>query len=309
VHLVVENEHNDPAWLRRTDDLSAGLYNAQWNDDFHHVLAVSLDGSKSSYFRDYGGHPDWLGRVLASGFAYQGETLPSRGEPKGGPSADLPPTAFISYIQNHDQVGNRLFGERIAHLSSPAKLRAAAALYLLSPQIPMILMGEEWGTEVPFLFFSDVDPALGDAIREDRVKTFGQHIAAENRGKPAPDPMAEATFQASKLDWAATAAAPGAEILSLYRALIRVRREEIVPRLGGMGGHAGEHELVGDRATLVRWHMDDTSTLVLLANLSDDPVPGVERPPGRTLWLEGTADDATLGPWTVLWTLTEAAAP
>jgi maltooligosyltrehalose trehalohydrolase len=136
VHLVLENEANDASYLR-------GHYDAQWNDDLHHALHVVLTGESAGYYADYAGAPvRRLGRSLGEGFAYQGESS-RHGKKRGEPSADLPSGAFISFVQNHDQVGNRAFGERIGQLAPPEAVRAAAEIYLLAPQIPMLFMGEE----------------------------------------------------------------------------------------------------------------------------------------------------------------------
>ena len=143
IHLILENEGNDPRRLVRRDG-KADRYTAQWNDDVHHVLHVAATHERNGYYAAYG-PTKLLGRAVAEGFAYQGEFMPSRNAPRGGPSAGLPPTAFVSFIQNHDQIGNRALGERLSSLVSVEAVRALAGVYLLSPQIPMLFMGEEWG--------------------------------------------------------------------------------------------------------------------------------------------------------------------
>jgi malto-oligosyltrehalose trehalohydrolase len=305
-HLIVENEENDPEWLRRTGDLRTGLYDAQWNDDIHHLIDVALYGRGSNYGEDYAGHPDWLPRALATGFAFQGQPVPTRhGKPKGGPSADLPPVAFVSFIQNHDQVGNRLFGERIGELAAPRKLRAVAAVYLLAPQVPMLFMGEEWGAKTPFLFFSDVDPAFAGDIKKQRQELFGRFVLPEKRGLEPPDAMAQSSFEASKLDWSEVEGEANADLLGLYRKLLAIRRDEIAPRLAGVGGHAASYEMVRGAAFRVRWRLAGGAVLTLLANLSDEPVDGLELWAGRHLWLEGFASGTTLEGWSVVWSLDE----
>lgn len=305
-HLVVENEHNDPEWLRRTLDLRAGLYDAQWNDDVHHLIDVVMIGDRSNYLADYSNKPTWLPRALATGFGYQGELTSSGNQPKGAPSADLPPVAFVSFIQNHDQVGNRLFGERVAELAERRRMRAAIAVYLLSPQIPMLFMGEEWGTKRPFLFFSDVDQEFREGIIEQRKLVFGKYVAKEKRGIEPPDPMAESSFRNSKLDWSELQQTGAVDLLGLYRKLIQIRRTEIVPLLLGVGGHSGGYEMVGGHGFRVEWRLGQGKVLTLLANLHDEPLDGVELWRGRHLWLEGFATGTTLEPWSVVWSLGEA---
>jgi malto-oligosyltrehalose trehalohydrolase len=308
-YLILENEENDPEWLKRTGDLVPGLYDAQWNDDIHHTLDIALYGEASSYARDYANRPDWLGKALATGFAFQGEPVPTRdGRPKGAPSAELPPVAFVSFIQNHDQVGNRLFGERIAALAEPRRARIAAAIYLLAPQIPMLFMGEEWGSRTPFLYFTDVDPELGEPIRKQRLAHFGPFVAPENRGKEPPDPIAESTFLASKLDWSDLEKPEHAEWLNLYRELLAVRRKHIAPLLFGVGGHYGTHQQIGVHGTRVRWGLRDGAFLTMAANLSDQPVAGMEPLGGEVIWREGEVESGRLMPWSVVFSLGEGGA-
>ncbi len=304
VHLVVENEANDPEWLRRTGDLRAGLYDAQWNDDIHHLIDVALYGTGSSYATDYLAKPEWLPRALASGFGFQGEPVPTRqGEPKGASSGDLPPVAFVSFIQNHDQIGNRLFGERIAELCEPHRARAAAAIYLLAPQIPLIFMGEEWGSRTPFFYFSDVDPAFAEDIAAHRLNDFGRFVLPAKKHAAPPDAMDPSSFRNSKLDWDEVARAPHAQWLALYRGLLATRQREVVPLLTGVGGDAGSYELIGAHAFVVRWRLANERVLIVMANLSDQPVEGVDTEGGRRIWLEGSASGETLGPWSVLWSV------
>ena len=153
VHLILENEENEAQRLLRRNEGGPLLYDAQWNDDVHHVLHVAASGERSGYYADYVGDTQKLGRALAEGFAFQGEVMPYRGHPRGEPSAGLPPDAFVAFIQNHDQIGNRAFGDRMTMFAPAAAVRAVSALYLLLPQVPMLFMGEEWGVDpaVPLL--------------------------------------------------------------------------------------------------------------------------------------------------------------
>ena len=180
-------------------------YTAQWNDDVHHVLHVAATHERTGYYADYEGNTDQLGRALAEGFAFQGEMMPYRGSPRGEPSAALPPGAFVAFIQNHDQIGNRAFGERLSAIATPEAMRAIAAIYLLLPQMPMLFMGEEWGAPQPFPFFCDFEGELADAVREGRRAEFARFPEfqdPEQRDR-IPDPQAESTFASAKLDWTA----------------------------------------------------------------------------------------------------------
>ena len=152
IHLILENDANEARWLERDACARPRFYTAQWNDDFHHAWHSLLTGEIEGYYADYVDDLlSRLGRTLAEGFAYQGEASAHRGgRARGEKSAHLPPSAFVAFLQNHDQTGNRAFGERLSHLADPLKLSLARAVLALSPQIPMFFMGEEWAASSPF---------------------------------------------------------------------------------------------------------------------------------------------------------------
>lgn len=307
IHLVLENEHNEASRLPRNDSGRAVLYDAQWADDSHHGLHVAVTGESESYYEEFHGDPAKLGRALAEGFSFQGEPMRFRdGVPRGEPSAHLPPTAFVTFLQNHDQVGNRAMGDRIAALGPPEAVRAAAAVYLLAPQIPMLFMGEEWGTRQPFAFFCDFGPDLAEAVRNGRREEFAKFSAfsSPQARDRIPDPTAESTFQLSKLPWGEIEQEPHRGWLDWYRRILRARHERIVPLIPGIPGHAGSYDVIGPFALRVVWRLGDGRQLVLLANLAAEPVAGVERPEDHVLWHENPGGDAgTLGPWEVLWAI------
>jgi maltooligosyltrehalose trehalohydrolase len=239
IHLVLENEENDPKWLERDASGNPLLYTAQWNDDVHHCWHVLMTGESEGYYADYAEHTiERLGRGLAEGFVFQGERMQVRGgKPRGEPSAHLPPTAFVAHVQNHDQIGNRAFGERLSELTSPEKLALAHAGLILSPQIPMLFMGEEWSASAPFQFFVDFsdDDELSKAVREGRRREF-RHFKAfadESAAARIPDPTDEKTFLNSKIDWSEMTREPHASVLADLRELIAIRHREIVPLIGG----------------------------------------------------------------------------
>ena len=194
VHLVLENEHN-------TSNLLETHFNAQWSDDSHNTLHVLLTGEDESYYSAYIDKPiEKLARVLSEGFVYQGDPSPIHdGKPRGEPSAHLPPTSFVMFLQNHDQVGNRAMGERLRSLVSDEALFAATGLMLLSPQIPLLFMEEQYGSKQPFLFFTDYHDELADAVREGRRREFAKFSAFtdEKRRAQIPDPNDASTFRMS----------------------------------------------------------------------------------------------------------------
>ena len=190
VHLVLENDDNASRYLERDRDDRPRWYTAQWNDDAHHALHVLLTGEDAGYYGDYSDAPArHLGRTLAEGFAYQGEASPHRGgSPRGTPSKRLPATAFVPFLQNHDQVGNRAFGDRISTLADADAVRAAVAVLLLAPSPPLLFMGEEWAARQPFPFFCDFGPDLADKVREGRRREFARFHAIPRRSRASTDP-------------------------------------------------------------------------------------------------------------------------
>jgi 1,4-alpha-glucan branching enzyme len=288
--------------MKRREDGTAWLYTAQWSDDIHHGLHTAVTGESFWYYADYFGRIDLLARGLAEGMSWQGEFMEHGGANKGEPSSFLPATAFVSFIQNHDQAGNRPFGERLTHLVSREPARALAVILLLSPEIPLLFMGEEWAAKQPFLFFSDMTE-LGEVIRKSRLEELAGAPGLDDPERIPPDPMVEETFNASKLVWEDREGEEGREFLNLYKRLIQLRHEHIVPRLDGMDGFSGHYHLFGDKAFKVWWTLGDGSQLTLTANLCPEPVEGTDLAPGEQLWLEGSSSEQNLGPWTVSYRL------
>ena len=303
VHLIVENPENQAGWLVRHDDLRPRLYTAQWSEDIHHGLHSAVTGESFWYYSDYHGRIDLLARALAEGQGFQGEHSAYEGRPKGEPSAFLPPTAFVAYLQNHDQSGNRPLGERLHMLSDPAALSCVTAILLLSPQIPMLFMGEEWDSATPFLFFSDLQE-LAKEIRSGRAEEF-KGLGGDVAPDKLPDPMAEATFRMCKLDWNELQTPDAQAALALRRGLLDIRHTEIVPRLAEMEGNAGSYALIEEQGLQVSWRLGDGARLRLVANLSATPLKWNDPGGGRVIWSQAIKEDA-LGPWAVLWTIEEA---
>lgn len=279
VWLVLENEHNQAFLLEQGFD-------AQWNDDGHNALHVLLTGETEGYYADYQHRPiDQLARCLAQGFVFQGQAN-RHGTPRGEPSGHLAPTAFVLFLQNHDQVGNRALGERLTRLCPPAALRAATALLLLAPMIPLLFMGEDDGSCRPFLFFTDFHDELADAVREGRRSEFA-HFAAFTRPESReqiPDPNAPHTFEASRPQTQ--------DVLAgwhgLYQQLLDLRHQQVIPHLPGC--RALGTEVLGDKALTARWQLGNGNTLRIDLNLADT-VQAVELP-GVEERLYDTADSA-----------------
>jgi malto-oligosyltrehalose trehalohydrolase len=313
VHLVLENDANEARFLKRSPAGGVPHFTAQWNDDYHHVQHVLLTGEEDGYYEDFTERRvDLLGRALTQGFVYQGEPSAHRGgEPRGEPSADLPPAAFVNFIQNHDQIGNRAFGERLTTLAEKDAVRAATAALLLAPQVPMIYMGEEWGSEEPFTFFCDFHDELADAVRDGRRREFAKF---EQFAKPAvreriPDPNADATFEAARINWPADDDPNTNETLGYYAALLRLRREQIVPRLAHMPPRMGSWLTFGETGLSVTWSLGDGTGLALITNLGETEQTGCAKPQGLELFesrpgLAAAAADGRFPAWSTAWFVT-----
>jgi malto-oligosyltrehalose trehalohydrolase len=309
IHLLLENEKNQARWLARTESGLPSHYTAQWNDDVHHVLHVAATGENTGYYADYLPLANLLGRALAEGFAFQGELSQSVGSARGEPSAQLPAVAFVAFIQNHDQIGNRALGERMATLVPLPVARAIAAVYLLLPQIPMLFMGEEWGCVEPFAFFCDFGAELAQAVREGRRKEFAKfaQFRSEAMRERIPDPQAEVTFTRSKLDWTQLDTTPHSAILQWYRAALAARRAHIQPLLAGLTGKHAHYTTLGEGVVAVSWETS-VGTLLLAANLTSNATGGFPHDAGELIWQAGdSADGGRLGPWTVRWSMRRGA--
>lgn len=316
VHLVLENDDNIARYLPRGTDGKARLYEAQWNDDIHHVLHVLLTGESRGYYADYADDAArLLARCLAEGFAWQGEPSTFRGGLlRGESSAHLPPGAFVSFLQNHDQIGNRAFGERIMSLAPAAAVHAGLALLLLSPATPLLFMGEEWGSRQPFLFFCDLGDDLQAAVRDGRRREFASfpEFADPHAREQIPDPTDPDTFFRSKLNWAEPREAEHAATLDLTRRLLAIRRHEIMPRLAGMSGGLARIESAQKSAVQVQWTLGDGARLGVVANLSEVAAPPAAsaQPGGRLIFAtDGAANRKTgdaLPAWSVAFYLDES---
>ena len=283
VHLVLEHEHNRASLMRD------GGFDAQWSDDIHHALHVLLTGETEGYYADFTAASTKLARCLADGFAFQGE-VNAKGVHRGERSGDLPPTAFVAFLQNHDQIGNRAMGDRLTTSVDPEALRAAQALLLLSPQIPLLFMGEEYGSQAPFPFFTDHHDELADLVREGRRREFAGFPAFSDpkTRERIPDPNAIETFMLACPD----PVEEDADTISHFRILLALRRCHVMPRIPGsvsLGARA-----LGARGVIARWQMGDGAELAVAVNFGTAPVHVGEPPDGPVLFESHAGDAAAL---------------
>jgi len=273
LHLVLENEHNDAELLQQG-------FVAQWNDDGHNVLHHLLTGEHEGYYADFAEDATHkLARCLREGFIYQGETT-RHGTARGSSSGHLPPSAFVLFLQNHDQVGNRAIGERLRSLADDHALKSATALLLLSPMIPLLFMGEEWGSEQPFQFFTSHNDELGEAVRKGRQNEFKDFSKFSGQAIPAPNDAS--TFETSMPDYHNRDTADGSAWLAFYRELLSLRHRHIVPRLPG--SQALESRVLGEAAVTASWQLGDGQVLHIALNLGREPVDAVAAQGARTLY-------------------------
>jgi len=295
IHLVLENDDNRASLLDPWQDPPLGRYRAQWNDDYHHAWHVLLTGETKGYYKDYRHAAARVARSLREGFSYQGEASSHRGgRLRGEMSARLPPAAFVNFLQNHDQIGNRALGDRLTALAGADALHAARCVLLLAPSPPLLFMGEEWGATEPFPFFCDFHGDLADAVRRGRRAEFSDAYA--DPGIEVPDPLATQTRQSAVLDWSAISRPPFKENFEVVRSLLRVRGEKIVPLIRQLA--AGEAEVSFENGLLVARWRSPHHTLQLVANLSRRPMAFfVNEDYGDPIW--GGPPGSPLAPWAV----------
>ncbi len=308
VHLILENEDNIAERLGRDAEGRPTDYTAQWNHDITHLLAAVLGkpceerGGGENGRENDGGETERLGKALANGFVIAAE---ERGRTEL--CRQVPPTAYIGFIQTHDLVGNRIFGDRVSGLVAPEALRAIAAIALLLPQIPMLFMGEEWAATAAFPFFCDYNGELADAVRKGRCEQLSKQDPApsEDELRRAPDPQAESTLRSAQLDWAEARKPKHAAMLDWYTRVLAARRANVMPLLSGLVCTCGAVEVIGPGALTVHWTLANDTKLHLAANLCTSPIGGFAPAPGRVFWLEGTESDGALGRWSVRWSVEE----
>jgi maltooligosyltrehalose trehalohydrolase len=313
VHLVLENDDNAARFLKRESDGRVSGFNAQWNDDIHHAFHVAVTGEEDGYYSDYAERAvEHVGRCLTEGFDFQGQPSAFRGGARRGESSrNLPPSAFISFLQNHDQVGNRAFGERLAQIADPRALRAVVAIVLLAPAPPLVFMGEEFGATTPFLFFCDFKGELAAAVTKGRRNEFARFARFSDPAtrERIPDPSSASTYASSKLDWSSLQNPQHQHWLEFYRRLLHLRQREVVPRVIEFEANAS-FEMIRDTGLVAHWTVLGPSRLSLFANLGDEPIALIQELTGEELFttesdLNPLRSRKELPGWSVIWLLHE----
>jgi maltooligosyltrehalose trehalohydrolase len=297
VLLVGENEPQEATLLRKERDGGHG-FDMAWNDDFHHSAAAALTGRREAYYSDYQGTPQELVSAAKRGYLYQGQRYAWQRKRRGTPTRGIPPPAFVCYLENHDQVANSAFGERLSAHVSPGDWRAMTALLLLGPWTPMLFQGVEHGSQAPFLFFADHAGDLARRIREGRAAFVRQFpsVAGPDMRDRLPDPGDPATFARCKIERGGPRARAA---LALHRDLLEVRRTDPVLRRQGADGLDGA--VLAPRALCLRFFAPGGGDRLLLVNLGSDlDLPSLAEPlvapPDRDGWsLAWSSEDPRYG--------------
>lgn len=307
IHLVLENDDNDAR--RLATGATAGRFDAQWSGDFHHALHVQLTGEQEGYYAEYASHPlDVLAHALTHGFAMEGP--PRRAPPRRLAREYVPLPCVVNFLQNHDQIGNRAFGERLTRLLPEAPLRLAVAMLLLNPAPPLLFMGDEWGATTPFLYFADWQNALQQAVSEGRRQEFAAFAAFTDPASRAriPDPCDISAFKHSKLEWDAFQLPASQRWHRFYAELIALRRRKIQPMLPALAKSGHRSSISGNVLTL-GWRFVSRGRikardLTMQVNLGQTEAPRPQpdhKKPSETLFELGTCETDHLGPWSGHW--------
>ena len=289
IYIVAENEPQQTAMVRSLSSGGFGI-DALWNDDAHHTAFVALTGRREAYYRDYQGSAQELISCARFGYLYQGQWYSWQQQRRGTPALDLPPHAFVIYLENHDQVANSAFGRRLHQLASPGRHRALTAWMLLGPATPMLFQGQEFSSSKPFLYFADHKPELASAIRRGRIEFLAQFPSLTDdrvvSGLAAPD--AEQTFNASKLDLSERER--HREAYALHCDLLALRRND--PVVSRAGKVRPEGSVLGPGALALRYIDPEHGDRLLIVNLDCD----LDFTPAR--------DPLVAPPFNSRWTLT-----
>ena len=295
--LVGENEPQHASMVTPADEGGCGLC-AIWNDDFHHSAMVALTGRTEAYYTDYRGTPQEFVSAMKHGFLYQGQWYRWQGKRRGMPAFTVPRPAFVTFLQNHDQIANSARGLRLHALTTPGRLRAMTALTLLGPGTPMLFQGQEFAASAPFLYFADHKPELAELVEKGRAEFLAQFpsIAEPAMRAALPKPHAEDSFTRCKLDHRERES--NAAVWALHRDLLRLRREDAVFAAQCVGGLDGA--VLGEEAFVLRFFGEDEGDdRLVLVNL------------GRDLTLRALADPLLAPPldgaWTLMWSSEEPA--
>jgi maltooligosyltrehalose trehalohydrolase len=274
IYLAAENEPQDTTIVRPAAQGGYG-FDALWNDDFHHAALVALTGHRDAYFTDYTGHARELIACVRRGFLFQGQHYCWQRKVRGTSTRGLPPSAFVVFLENHDQVANYGHGERTWSRVAPGRLRAMTALLLLGPATPLLFQGQEWNASARVCYFADFEPDLAASVKAGRAQFLQQfqRYAGPGARDRFPDPGARETFESSRLDWHEREAPVHARAMALHRDLLELRRDDPTLAREGQDGVEIDAAVITDEVFVVRFFGVAASGLedrLLIVNLGVD---------------------------------------
>jgi maltooligosyltrehalose trehalohydrolase len=299
--LIAENERQESRLLHATALGGMGL-DALWNDDFHHSAVVALTGRRQAYYSDYHGTAnEWLA-AARHGFLFQGQRSAWQKQPRGHSARGLPAAAFVAFLENHDQVANSMWSERLWQQSSAGCHRAMTALLLLGPWTPLLFQGQEWNTTAPFHYFANHNPELAQLVRAGRMEFMSQFpgCASDAARELMPDPASNDTYASSKLRWEERATPQHRRILQLHQDLLAIRREDPTIRAQASSGVALEVAALTSSCGLLRYFADGSASdshsqdRLLIVNLGS----GLDLPSPSQPLLSPPQDHSY---WRILW--------
>lgn len=298
--LIAESEPQNASLVRPVEEGGNGL-DALWNDDFHHSATVALTGRAEAYYSDHRGTPQELISATKYGYLFQGQRYAWQDQRRGTPTFGLPPSAFVTFIQNHDQIANAALGLRAHSLAAPGCYRAMTALLLLMPATPLLFQGQEWAASTPFLYFADHEPELAEIVRRGREEFLAQFpgLAQPEVRQRLADPTSPRTFERSKLNHDEREHGAHAEAFALHRDLLRLRRKD--PCFAAQQPHGVDGAVLGADAFVLRFFGTAGEDRLLVINLGTDlqleraPEPLLAPPSGRSWHMAWSSESPRYG--------------
>ncbi|HWC16428.1 MAG TPA: malto-oligosyltrehalose trehalohydrolase [Terriglobales bacterium] len=296
--LAAENEAQE-AKIAKPQERGGYGFDALWNDDFHHTAIAALTGQRSAYYTDYLGTPQEFVSAVKYGYLYQGQYYSWQKTRRGEPTLGMEPPAFVTYIENHDQVSNSLGGKRLHQLTSPARFRAMTALMLLAPGTPLLFQGQEFASTKPFIFFADHNPDLAKLVHKGRAEFLSQfpELNAPEMRARVPDPAKRETLEMCKLDWGEWER--NSAVVALHRDLLQLRHTDPAFRMQLLGKVDGA--VIGPQAFVLRYFVEAEQDRLLLVNLGTDlnllhvPEPLLAPPEKRSWQVTWCSEDVRYG--------------
>ena len=296
--LIAENESQEAKIAKAVERGGYG-FDALWNDDFHHSAIAALTGQRQAYYTDYLGTPQEFISAIKYGYLYQGQYYSWQNKRRGETALGMEPTAFVTFIENHDQVSNSAHGKRLHQLTSPGRYRALTALTLLGPGTPLLFQGQEFGSSKPFLFFADHNPELAKLVHKGRAEFLAQfpQLKSEEMRARVPDPAKRETLDICRLDWSEWQS--NSHFVALHRDLLQLRHADPAFRMQLYGRVDGA--VIAPQAFVLRYFVEAGQDRILAVNLGADldlrhaPEPLLAAPENKQWQVLWSSEDMKYG--------------